>query len=752
MTEKQKHLLQLMREIDAICKKHHLRYVMAGGSLIGVVRNEGFIPWDDDVDIYMPRDDWNKFVELSRTEFPPDRAVQCVDVDRDFTNTFPRYADTASCAIHRHQLIGNDKAGEIIDVLTLDPIPPDDKEYEKYRTYMMIYSDLVNVANVYSNRWEIPVTMYLKYLLMYRIFGRDKTLKKLEDRMYSYREEDCNRYAMRWGGCPFLFDKDMMFPVKYMNFEGIQVMVPNKVSDYLIWHYGDEWSYIPPHDERTSHNSISAEGITYRELREEYMKKVDAGKIRKNSVIRKIFYIATAKKRYRIRRERNLLQAKSVEMDLAARVEELGCPLAELVEKHEFSVLNDLFREYFRMQLSAEFIGREDFANIHPFYHPVLLEVPEEVFLAAMMTLIYTERVAKAARMLQVKEKLDRLTPRMQQLVADITLFRKAACHYEMKEKTEAEKICQELLDRYPDCPGFLKLKCRLVMERTEETEDFEEALAFLEHALSLFPNDGYFLKYQADILREKQGKNAALQLYAEAKEKTNNGITHLEINKYLESEREDALKHCRKLILEGKKEEAVSWMKLWKRLLPEDETISGYELLVQASLAESAEERDETEQELRKRIRECEDIQEKSETGEILAEAMQMILMQKGYARELAELETKVLFTSEISRLKELEKAAGENSCEEGVCEKILGDIRNRMGETGLAFEAYRKALEGKLPDGIREEISDIMLEDLYRGGRKVSVIAKRKDAGEFLDHWLDKYGDLQQTIKLLR
>ena len=60
MTEKQELLLQLFREVDAICKKHNLRYVMAGGTLIGVLRNEGFIPWDDDVDSYMPKSDWDK--------------------------------------------------------------------------------------------------------------------------------------------------------------------------------------------------------------------------------------------------------------------------------------------------------------------------------------------------------------------------------------------------------------------------------------------------------------------------------------------------------------------------------------------------------------------------------------------------------------------------------------------------------------------------------------------------------------------
>ena len=52
MTEKQKYLLKLFREVDEICREHNLRYVLAGGSLIGALRHEGFVPWDDDVDLY----------------------------------------------------------------------------------------------------------------------------------------------------------------------------------------------------------------------------------------------------------------------------------------------------------------------------------------------------------------------------------------------------------------------------------------------------------------------------------------------------------------------------------------------------------------------------------------------------------------------------------------------------------------------------------------------------------------------------
>lgn len=179
MTEKQKYLLKLFREVDEICREHNLRYVLAGGSLIGALRHEGFVPWDDDVDLYMPRPDWEKFIEICKTELPPDREIQCSEVDRNYTNSFPRYASTNTCAIHKSQIIGKDCGGEIIDILTLDPVPADDKEYEKYRTHMMIYSDLINISVGYSDRWEIPASMYLKYLLSYIFLGKKEHWQSL---------------------------------------------------------------------------------------------------------------------------------------------------------------------------------------------------------------------------------------------------------------------------------------------------------------------------------------------------------------------------------------------------------------------------------------------------------------------------------------------------------------------------------------------------------------------------------------------
>lgn len=758
MTEKQEHLLQLFQELDEICKENNLRYVMAGGTAIGVVRNEGFIPWDDDVDVYMPRDDWNKLVELSRTALPEHRALQCVDVDRSYTNTFPRYASTDSCALHKHQIIGDDTAGEIIDVLTLDPIPADDKEYEKYRTHMMIYSELVNIAVVFGARWEIPVSKYLRYLFSYTFLGKDRTLKKLEKIMFSYKEEDCPRYAMRWGGCPFLFDKDMMFPVKYMNFEGIKVMVPHRMSDYLIWHYGDEWSYIPPHGERESHDAITVEGISYQELREDYLPGIKKGKLRRDSVWRKIYYLATAKRTHRLSHKRDLLRAKSTVMDLYARIRECGHGVKELVQERDFKTLNHIFEKYFQVQLSAGFIGREDFSNIYPFYHPTLLEIDDDTFTAAMLTLVYTERVGKAFRMLQVRENLDHLNPEMKKLQEDILLFRKGVSHYEFKEMEEAEKIADELLERYPEVPGFMKFKSRFLMERARKDGYPGEAELFIEEALRIFPEDGYFLKYRGEILWIKGRCADALAVFADAREKTNNGITQLELDKFLKPYSKQTVDTCYMLLNNREKQGALELMKLWHRLLPEDEQVTEAFYVAHVSAARTRHEMEETIGEIMERLDLARESPDKrgdvTENVDIYKKALTKAWERLGYPGELAKLRTEILYTQEPGELEWLSEKVKDcqiHKDKRAEVYKVLGDARKKQGQTGQAFENYRKSVEYASDHAyVKTELSRIFFNDLYEGDKKARTYAAKTDAAEYLNQWLDKYESPEALRKL--
>ena len=803
MTEKQKYLLKLFREVDEICREHNLRYVLAGGSLIGALRHEGFVPWDDDVDLYMPRPDWEKFIEICKTELPPDREIQCSEVDRNYTNSFPRYASTNPWAIHKSQMIGKDCGGEIIDILTLDPVPADDKEYEKYITHMMIYSDLINISVGYSDRWEIPASMYLKYLLSYIFLGKKRTLAKLEKIMFSYKEEECDRYAMRWGGCPFLFDKDMMFPVKEGIFEGKKAMIPNKCSDYLIWHYGDEWSYMPPHDKREGHVAVCVDDLPYQELREEYMPKINKERLRWDSVFRKFYNMRIAKKSHKVRQDGLAMKARAVALDLQRAIDESGLKISELVESRSFRKLSALFGSYYKNQLSADFIGREDYTNIYAFYHPTLVEIPDDVFYAAMLTLFYTERVSKAYRMMQVRQQLDHLSPEMEGLKEDIEFFRKAADHYEFHRIKEAEQIVNELLKKYPGHPGFMKFKCRFLME--DAGENRIEAERFLDKALKMFPEDGYFLKYKADILWMDGEMQKAAELYLQVKNKTTNGIVWMEMDRFFRGYKSEILKSCEELIANHNKKEALALMELWSRLIPEDDDIQGALYLAKTVCARTQSEIEKEIGEIRavigtqmitpvsveknpgksrkqiksdrtsdetsaddvnkkvsdpsaetEEVKALADIQVKvSEEHKMYRKALTRAWKRLGYSDELAELRTQIICTGEESELEWLAEQVRNRQFrrEEKACAyKLVGDVRMKQGQTREAFANYKKALEYEMPSYVRTELYRIFINDLNDGSRQAKSFGKKTDITVVLDKWLDKYESIEDIKKIVQ
>ena len=761
MTEKQKYLLKLFREVDEICREHNLRYVLAGGSLIGALRHEGFVPWDDDVDLYMPRPDWEKFIEICKTELPPDREIQCSEVDRNYTNSFPRYASTNTCAIHKSQIIGKDCGGEIIDILTLDPVPADDKEYEKYRTHMMIYSDLINISVGYSDRWEIPASMYLKYLLSYIFLGKKRTLAKLEKIMFSYKEEECDRYAMRWGGCPFLFDKDMMFPVKEGNFEGQKAMIPNKCSDYLIWHYGDEWAYMPPHDKREGHVAVCVDDLPYQELREEYMPKINKGRLRWDCIFRKFYNMRIAKKSHKVRQEGLAMKARAVALDLQGAIDESGLKISELVENRSFRKLSALFGSYYKNQLSADFIGREDYTNIYAFYHPTLVEIPDDVFYAAMLTLFYTERVSKAYRMMQVRQQLDHLSPEMEGLKEDIELFRKAADHYEFHRMKEAEQIVNELLKKYPGHPGFMKFKCRFLMENAGENRI--EAERFLDKALKQFPEDGYFLKYKADIFWMDGEVQKAAELYLQVKEKTTNGIVWMEMDRFFRGYKSEILKNCEELLANRNRREALSLMELWNRLIPEDDDIRGALYLAKTACAHTQSEIEKEIAEIRAVIEtpmctfvktEAGSREKTSEEHQMYRKALTKAWRRLSYPKELANLRTQIICTGEESELEWLAEQVRNRQFrkEEKACVyKLVGDVRMKQGQTKEAFSNYKKALEHEMPSYLRTELYRIFINDLNDGSRQAKSFGKKADIMIVLDNWLGKYGSIDDIKKIV-
>ena len=102
--EFQEHILGLLGVIDDVCRKHGLRYYMVGGTMLGAIRHKGFIPWDDDLDVAMPRNDYDLLVEHYREWLPERYSILSFETNRDYSRHFGKLEDRQTTLIERFHL------------------------------------------------------------------------------------------------------------------------------------------------------------------------------------------------------------------------------------------------------------------------------------------------------------------------------------------------------------------------------------------------------------------------------------------------------------------------------------------------------------------------------------------------------------------------------------------------------------------------------------------------------------------------
>ncbi len=114
-------MLKVLEAVDQTCRQHNLNYGIFAGSLIGAVRHKGFIPWDDDMDILMPRPDYEKFIAHSREWLPEPYEFVCAENDPKYPLPFGKVQDASTTLIERLHL--SYLGGIYVDVFPLDGVP-----------------------------------------------------------------------------------------------------------------------------------------------------------------------------------------------------------------------------------------------------------------------------------------------------------------------------------------------------------------------------------------------------------------------------------------------------------------------------------------------------------------------------------------------------------------------------------------------------------------------------------------------------
>lgn len=230
LRKQQLRMLEMLQYIDFVCKKHNIRYWLCSGTLLGAVRHGGFIPWDDDVDIEMLREDYKRLIEILKKDIDSRYALQTHSTDANYLYPYAKLRDLHSTLKEGHSMDESYRYhGIFIDIFVMEP----SSSLRLFKCSSMIYQKVLyalsrRIKNEKVRKIYSDIAYFLLNHVLFPIFHF----------FSDWKANGQLRHAL--GG---VFSKSRImkeiFPLSSIKFENVYFPIPHDSDSYLRRIYGN---------------------------------------------------------------------------------------------------------------------------------------------------------------------------------------------------------------------------------------------------------------------------------------------------------------------------------------------------------------------------------------------------------------------------------------------------------------------------------------------------------------------------------
>lgn len=258
--ELQKKMLEILLYFDEFCKENELMYYLCGGGLIGAIRHKGFIPWDDDIDVFMPRPYYEKLAQIWNEKADISKYVYCrTDMNHVYHDAGASVRDVNTTEINRHSVNEDICHGIALEIMPIDGCPKSRLKRADQLFNAFAFS-LFNAQRLPDNKGKfVRLASMLLLALFHSKRIRYNIWKRAEKRMARFSWEKCSEVTELIGsihGMCLHHPKKDFDNVVYKEFEGHQIPVMVGYDRYLKLIWGD-YMQLPPVEKRVAkHDAV----------------------------------------------------------------------------------------------------------------------------------------------------------------------------------------------------------------------------------------------------------------------------------------------------------------------------------------------------------------------------------------------------------------------------------------------------------------------------------------------------------------